>query len=144
VYIYVSGVIIRDTRIIPSKRAQEDSLPRHALQEHGTRSSPHPRSTLEVFPIKASSRPSPLPDGPSESLSRPSSIPSSHILGHVSASPEPLTTKFPHLHLAQGYLTLGSSNPSRPSLSQAIRTKHVRRPTGDTRIQCTYLPCIAL
>jgi hypothetical protein len=69
---------------------------------------------------------------------------SSHILGHVFASPEPLTTKFPHLRLARGYLALGPPNLSRPSPSQAIRTKRARRPTRDTRIQCTYLPCTTL
>jgi hypothetical protein len=106
-------VIIRGTQIKPSKYARKSSLPRHVPREQGTRSPPRLRSSSGVFPKEAPSRPSPLPEGPSKSPTRSSSIPSKqHVqadlrlarASHASGPPSPPSPRLPHPRTAKSAL----------------------------------------
>jgi hypothetical protein len=97
------------------------------------------RGPRRASPPGTPSRPSPIPGVLQGILLTQARSRSGHMLGQISTSPEPRSPQVPHLRLARGCPALGSPNPPRPSPSQAMRTKRVRRPTRDTRIQCAHL-----
>jgi hypothetical protein len=110
----LSGVIIRGTRIIPLKRAQERLIAQTQSPKVRGQHTSSSEAQRRGLPHK-------------RRRDRDPSLRALH-LRQTSVSPEPLTAHVSHFHLA-----LQSPYPSRPSPSQAKRTRHTRRPAGDTR-----------